>query len=135
MHRELGPSHPVSSLFGSPCGRVFLVPKSSRGNRMVIDLSILNTFIQAKTFKMLDISKIRNSMARSAIFTSIDFQMPFIIYLSSFSKIHLLLLARSTLHALLYALWNQIGPPYLHKRDFSSHEKTLQGPHTSISLH
>ena len=51
---------------------VFLVPKASGGERVIIDLSRLNLHIHCHSFKMLDVSKIRNSIPRGAFFTSID---------------------------------------------------------------
>ena len=62
-----------------PCfvSRVFLVPKASRRERFIIDLSLLNTFIQAASFKMLDIHKICSSIPRYALFTSIDISNAF----------------------------------------------------------
>lgn len=57
-----------------PCfpSRVFLVPKATGGERLIIDLSHLNTYIFCPTFKMQDVAKIRNSIPKQAWFTSID---------------------------------------------------------------
>ena len=52
--------------------RVFLVPKSSGGDRVIIDLSNLNRHIFCPTFKMMDATKLRNSIPKGAWFTSID---------------------------------------------------------------
>lgn len=62
-----------------PCfaSRVFLVPKSSGCERVVIDLSSLNNHIAAKTFRMLDIAKIRNAIPRHSLFTSVDLSNAF----------------------------------------------------------
>ena len=51
---------------------VFLVPKATGGERVIIDLSRLNLHILCPSFKMLDVSKIRNSIPKGAFFTSID---------------------------------------------------------------
>ena len=62
-----------------PCftSRVFLVPKSSGGERVIIDLSNLNIFIKSKSFKMLDITKVREAVPQNACFTSIDISNAF----------------------------------------------------------
>ena len=62
-----------------PCftSRLFLVPKTSGGHRVVIDLFSLNKHIQCPTFKMMDTSKIRNSIPKNSLFTSIDISEAF----------------------------------------------------------
>ena len=54
--------------------RLFTVPKTSGsgGERVVIDLSVLNLHIACPTFKMCTVSKVRNSVPKGAYFTSID---------------------------------------------------------------
>lgn len=51
---------------------LFLVAKSTGGDRVVIDLSALNLKINCPTFKMLTVSKVRNSIPAGSLFTSID---------------------------------------------------------------
>ena len=53
---------------------LFTAPKTSDpgGERVVIDLSSLNLHIACPTFKMLTVSKLRNSVPKGAYFTSID---------------------------------------------------------------
>ena len=50
---------------------VFLASKATGGERLIIELSRLNLHIFCPSFKMLDVSKIRNSIPRGAFFTSI----------------------------------------------------------------
>ena len=54
------------------CAHLFLVPKSSGGDRVVINLSSLNLRIACPTFKMQTVAKVRNSIPSGALFTSID---------------------------------------------------------------
>ena len=62
-----------------PCftSRLFLVPKASGGDRIVIDLSSLNKYILCPTFKMMDTSKIWNSIPKKSNFASIDISEAF----------------------------------------------------------
>ena len=57
-----------------PCytSRIFTVPKSNGEERLIIDLHTLNTHIPCPSFKMLDAHKIRHSIPKQALFTSID---------------------------------------------------------------
>ena len=52
--------------------RLFLVPKGSGGWRPVIDLSVLNTFLDIPSFKMETPESIRNELNRGHWATSID---------------------------------------------------------------
>ena len=57
-----------------PCfpSRIFLVPKTTGGERLIIDLSSLNKYIRCPTFKMQDVTKIKSFIPKQAVFTSID---------------------------------------------------------------
>ena len=54
------------------CSRLFLVPKPGKKWRPVIDLSVLNTFLQVPTFKMETAEIIRNSLTKGEWLVSID---------------------------------------------------------------
>lgn len=69
----------INSIKPQKCftSRLFLVPKSSGGDRVVIDLSQLNKFIASPTFKMSTVDRIRHSIPIRATFTSIDLTSAF----------------------------------------------------------
>ena len=54
------------------CSRLFLVPKPGKKWRPVIDLSVLNSFLQVPTFKMETAEIIRNSLTKGEWLVSID---------------------------------------------------------------
>ena len=82
LQRRLGPPHPrhvilkvpLQPCFPSP---LFLVPKSSGGKRVIIDLSPLNRHILCPTFRMQDATKLRGCIPQNCFFTSIDLSKAF----------------------------------------------------------
>ena len=65
---------PLQPCFASP---LFLVPKSSGRQRVIIDLSPLNKHILCPTFRMQDATKLRSCIPRHCFFTSIDLSEAF----------------------------------------------------------
>lgn len=57
--------------------RIFLVPKSNGGHRMIIDLSNLNKFIKKSSFRMEDLSAIKLLILPNDYFVSIDMRDAF----------------------------------------------------------
>ena len=56
----------------TPSARLFLVTKSTGGDRVVINLSSLNLRITCPTFKMQTVAKVRNFVPSGALFTSTE---------------------------------------------------------------
>ena len=65
---------PLQPCFASP---LFLVPKSSGGQRVIIDLSPLSKHILCPTFRMQDATKLRSCIPCHCFFTSIDLSEAF----------------------------------------------------------
>ena len=58
--------------------RISSVPKSSGGDRLIIDLSELNTYWDCPSFKMFGIRELRKNLPAGAFFTSIDLKSVFL---------------------------------------------------------
>ena len=71
-HRTFPRCWQRASSQNNPINRLFLMAKSTGGDRVVINLSALNLRITCPTFKMQTVAKVRNSVPSGALFTSID---------------------------------------------------------------